>query len=400
MIMAKELPIDLELIKGKHPDNFNTPEGIAQLGCDYCNGDGVNQNYEIGRALLEKAADKGYVYAMTLLGYLYHDDDYAGHDDEIAFDWFEEAADCGEIEAIFMLGIFFDNGYYVNKDETIAFYYFKLTAYNGLMSGQYNVGYDYQYGIGVPENDKLAAKWYQLACKQESEEAMNSLGMMYSVGLGVEKNENKAFELVMDSALRDNPVAMKNLGDFYMNGVGCQRNPAKAMEWFLKAKENGEDVDSCIINMNQLITQSSKNDPSEEYQIAEYYRKGEGFSRLTKIGNWRKNQVNRFRNYKRATKWYIRAAIHDKSKKAVIAQAAYYKAGCLFDEIAKYNYDDYYEKQAVKYYAMAANYGLPIALCKLGEFYENHGEEKKANEYYNRASDEAYFKYGVMSMNG
>ena len=29
MIMAKELPIDLELIKGKHPDNFNTPEGIA-----------------------------------------------------------------------------------------------------------------------------------------------------------------------------------------------------------------------------------------------------------------------------------------------------------------------------------------------------------------------------------
>ena len=67
---------------------------------------------------------------------------------------------------------------------------------------------------------------------------------------------------------------------------------------------------------------------------------------------------------------------------------------------AKYNYDDYYEKQAVKYYAMAANYGLPIALCKLGEFYENHGEEKKAIEYYNRASDEAYFIYGVMSMNG
>lgn len=99
-------------------------------------------------------------------------------------------------------------------------------------------------------------------------------------------------------------------------------------------------------------------------------------------------------------KWYIRAAIHDKSKKAVIAQTAYYKAGCLFEEIAKFSYDDYYEKQAVKYYAMAANYGLPIALCKLGEFYENHGEEKKAIEYYNRASDEAYFKYVVMSMNG
>ena len=68
MIMAKELPIDLELIKGKHPDNFNTPEGIAQLGCDYCNGEGVKQNYEIGRTLLEKAAEMGCVYAMTALG--------------------------------------------------------------------------------------------------------------------------------------------------------------------------------------------------------------------------------------------------------------------------------------------------------------------------------------------
>ena len=122
MIIAKELPIDLEAIKEMHPDSFNTPEDIVQLGCDYCNGDVVEQNYEIGRALFDKASEKGYVHAKTLLGYLYHDDNYAGHDDEIAFEWFEEAADCGEVEAIFMLGIFYDNGYYVNKDETIAFY--------------------------------------------------------------------------------------------------------------------------------------------------------------------------------------------------------------------------------------------------------------------------------------
>ena len=125
--MAKKETIDLEVIKGMHPDCFNTPEDIANLGCDYCNGEGVKQNYEIGRTLLEKAAEMGYVYAMTALGYLYHDDDYDGHDDEIAFEWFVKAATNGELEAGFMVGEFYDNGYYVEKDETMAFYQYKLT---------------------------------------------------------------------------------------------------------------------------------------------------------------------------------------------------------------------------------------------------------------------------------
>ena len=120
--MAKKETIDLEVIKEMHPDCFDTPEDIANLGCDYCNGEGVKQNCEIGRTLLEKAAEMGYVYAMTSLGYLYHDDDYEGHDDEIAFDWFLKAATNGELEAGFMLGVFCDNGYYVEKDETMAFY--------------------------------------------------------------------------------------------------------------------------------------------------------------------------------------------------------------------------------------------------------------------------------------
>jgi len=142
--MAKKETIDLEVIKGMHPDSFNTPEDIANLGCDYCNGEGVKQNYEIGRTLLEKAAEMGYVYAMTSLGYLYHDDDYEGHDDEIAFEWFVKAATNGELEAGFMVGVFYDNGYYVEKDETMAFYYnrasdeayfkYGIKTMNGLIS--------------------------------------------------------------------------------------------------------------------------------------------------------------------------------------------------------------------------------------------------------------------------
>ena len=396
--MAKKETIDLEVIKGMHPDCFNTPEDIANLGCDYCIGEGVEQNYEIGRTLLEKAAEMGYVYAMTSLGYLYHDDEYDGHDDEIAFDWFLKAATNGELEAGFMLGVFCDNGYYVEKDETMAFYQYKLVAYYGFDAAQFNVGVDYEYGIGVLQNYKLAVKWYQLASKQGNARAMNNLGMKYAWGLGVEKDENKAFQLVMESALKDNPVAMNNLGYFYFDGVGCQRNTTKAMEWFQKAKENGEDVESGIINMLQLLKQADSKDSLSEYQLAEYYRKGEGLSRSIKLGSRRNNRINRFRNYKKAVKWFIKAAIHDQSDNAVIAQAAYYKLGTIFQEISEDCYEVRYEEKAIKYYTMATNCGLPIAFCKLGKMYESNGEEKKAIEYYNRASDEAYFKYGIKTI--
>ena len=123
-----------------------------------------------------------------------------------------------------------------------------MVAYSGVDVAQFNVALDYYYGIGVPQNYKLAAKWYQQASKQGHLDAMNNLGIMYSKGLGVEKDKDKAFQLVLESALRDNPIAMKCLGYFYIEGVGCQRNTTKAMEWFLKARENGEDVEEEITN--------------------------------------------------------------------------------------------------------------------------------------------------------
>ena len=66
--MAKKETIDLEVIKGMHPDSFNTSEDIANLGCDYCIGEGVEQNYEIGRTLLEKAAEMGLMMKLLLSG--------------------------------------------------------------------------------------------------------------------------------------------------------------------------------------------------------------------------------------------------------------------------------------------------------------------------------------------
>ena len=55
IIMAKKETIDLEVIKGMHPDCFNTPEDIANLGCDYCNG-------EVKKAIeyYNRASDEAY----------------------------------------------------------------------------------------------------------------------------------------------------------------------------------------------------------------------------------------------------------------------------------------------------------------------------------------------------
>lgn len=249
--MAKEIDISLAVIKEMYPGYFDDPDKLQALGCDYANGEGVEQNIEIARALWEKAAEMGDIGSMTHLGNLYYLADYEGHDEETAFEWYWEAGNNGDDEALFMLGVFFDKGYFVNKDEAMAFYYYKLSAYRGLMAAQFNVGWDYQYGVGVPHNYKLAAKWYQLACKQGSEDAMNQLGQMYADGLGVQKDEKEAFRLVSASALKEDLQAMVALGDFYELGIGCERSNEKALEWYLKAKENGNDPKERIIKLKK-----------------------------------------------------------------------------------------------------------------------------------------------------
>jgi len=264
--MAKEIDISLAVIKEMYPGYFDDPDKLQALGCDYANGEGVEQNNEVARALWEKAAEMGDIGSMTHLGNLYYLADYEGHDEETAFEWYWKAGQQGEEEALFMVGVFFDNGYVVDKDETMAFYCFRLAAYRGSMSAQFNVGWDYQYGVGVPQSYMLAAKWYQLACKQGYEDAMNQLGQMYAYGLGVQKDEKEAFRLVSASALKEDPQAMVALGDFYEQGIGCERNNEKALEWYLKAKEYGIDPED-------RITRLKKNDFAyiKEFKAGEVY---------------------------------------------------------------------------------------------------------------------------------
>lgn len=150
--MAKEITNSLAVIKEMYPCYFDDPNKLQALGCDYANGEGVEQNIEIARALWEKAAEMGDIGSMTHLGNLFYLADYEEHDEETAFEWYWKAGQQGEEEALFMVGVFLDNGYVVDKDEMMAFYCFRLSAYRGLMAAQFNVGWDYQYGVGVPHN--------------------------------------------------------------------------------------------------------------------------------------------------------------------------------------------------------------------------------------------------------
>lgn len=163
-----------------------------------------------------------------------------------------------------------------------------------------------------------------------------------------------------------------------------------------------------IINNNSpsdkfisILRKAEQGNYISEYQIAECYRTGEGTVRSIMTESYRQNEVNKIRNYARAAKWYIKAAKHDNSKDKVIAKASYYKLGSIYSWLyeANFLYNEKHWYQAFKYFMKAAELNLPIALCRVAEYYENCGYKDEAIEYFNRAADEAYFSYGINNNN-
>ena len=109
------------------------------LGCCYCNGEGVSQNYEEAVKWFRKAAEQGQDAAQCKLGCCYFDGEGVSQNYEEAAKWFRKAAEQGHAIA------------------------------------QYNLGELFYSGRGVPQNDQKAREWWQKAAEQGDQDAIDCL---------------------------------------------------------------------------------------------------------------------------------------------------------------------------------------------------------------------------------
>ena len=179
---------------------------MYDLGSGYRLGKGVPQDIYKALDYSMKAAERGHVYSMNLVSWIY----YKG---------------LGEIEI----------------DYSKAYKWAMKAANENFHQAMETLYRMYRDGTGVEKDEKEALKWLSKAV-EGSAAAMSAMGECYEYGyLGVEIDIPKAFSLYQKAADKGNVMGMYDLGRCYWQGIGTPQDKGEALRWLLSAANQKDD---------------------------------------------------------------------------------------------------------------------------------------------------------------
>ncbi len=177
-----------------------------------------------------RAADKGVVPAMLIIGKFSRDSDPPE-----AMKWFELAAAKGNAPAMVEAGLMYSNRRQPGDDHK-ALEYFEQAANTGDRIGKYLAGECYYYGKGAPADVDKALVFLQESAALREPRAMDLLGTHFRK-VGKFDQSRKYYE---DAAAAGYALSLSNLGVLYMNGEGVARSPEIAANLFKQGAEKGD----------------------------------------------------------------------------------------------------------------------------------------------------------------
>ena len=143
---------------------------------------------------LKEVAEKGDIYANTLLGVLYSEGgEIVEEDDKLAEAYLTKAKDLGGITGEYRLGILYLQDNLIRNPE-LGVKYVESAAMKGLKEALNSLGDIYMKGVTVEKNVELAKKYYKLAADRNRGEAFHNLALL-------EEDEKKANELEDEAKL-------------------------------------------------------------------------------------------------------------------------------------------------------------------------------------------------------
>lgn len=238
-------------------------------------------------------------------------------------------------------------------DKKQAFKWYLKAAENGLIDAYYYVGNAYKRGEGVQQDSQKALKWLELAAEYQM--------------------RNAAWELA----------------EIYQEGVGnVPQNLEKAQEFYLLAKESGDNVER---SMQQLQSRLAVRDDFDA--LLERAKEGnlEAQNDLA-IAYVRGDEIEQ--NYEEAFKWY----------KAAAEQGDADAQNSLYNRYAKGEGVEQNSEEAMKWLHRSADQGHGLAYYNLGLEYSSgvlvRKNELEAIKWYNKAVKkdviEAYYQLGFL----
>lgn len=121
--------------------------------------------YSQSYALMEKAADQGFLEANYYLGMMSFHGEGVDQDYEKSRELFEKMIDeTKNADALFYLATIYDEGLGIQQDQEKSFSLYKRAAALKHSDSTYNVGFMYHHGEFVEKDEVEAQKWYDKAC--------------------------------------------------------------------------------------------------------------------------------------------------------------------------------------------------------------------------------------------
>lgn len=251
-------------LKASEMGNINS---TVELGCQYEDGLGTEQNDSKAFECYKKAADKGNLEAYGNLGDMYLDGRGCKEDDKKAFEYFMKAAEQNDAWGQYNVGQCYENGWGVQKNSYKAYEYYVESADNNCGAACEDVGRFLDNGIGCEQDKDAAIKmwakgdslgdgncagWlglkyhamedydneYKMFYKAYEADAYEwctyRLALCYELGWGVQKDDRIAIQL-FEEAAEEMPDGYDRIGMIYLN----QCNYAFAVKYFRKAIDKG-----------------------------------------------------------------------------------------------------------------------------------------------------------------
>jgi len=186
-----------------------------------------------------------------------------------AFNLYLKAAKKGNVDAMFIVGGMYMKGMGVKTDTGEAFKWLYNAAINGKSSKESEriLAQFFITGQNVPQNYDEAMHWYELAAKRGDPDAQSELGYLYFTGKLSEKDYEKAGYWFEKAARKGYALAQYNMGILWYTGNGVPTvDMIKAYSWFSVAATNGHG--SAVAATNFLNTILSSNELQEAQNVS------------------------------------------------------------------------------------------------------------------------------------
>ncbi|MFO1173118.1 MAG: caspase family protein [Hyphomicrobiaceae bacterium] len=222
----------------------------------------ANRETEQGAGLVKKAADLGYIRALTTYGMLLARGALGKADPDGANTLLEKGAAAGDPYALNELGQRLYFGRDIDQDRKRGLTMLLQSAEMGHTYAINALGAIFETGNGVKADPARALGFYEQSVARNDIYGFNNLGIFLLDGKGGPPDYPKALELFLKAHKGGHPFAATNIGRMHYLGLGVKKDVPQAVLWYGLAAKRGDPYASNNLGYIVLHGESGAADPA------------------------------------------------------------------------------------------------------------------------------------------